>query len=606
MKKKITILAFAILASFGLFAQQTLLSAWTFDDLPTTGTTSRPLVLTANSGLGELSASASIYADGTNGSSAFINTAGIENSEITSFGGYTLNDPRTTANASASLALANQSANGKSIVFKFSTLGYDNIVMTFAIRGTGTGFSSHAWAYSTNGTTFTDFPTENTADREGGTTARLRTVDFSSATEINNQATVYIRLTIDGCTSVSGNNRFDNILIKGTSTGPDIYPPRLTGYEVVNPTTLKLTFNEALKQTVAETNTNYVFAGETNVTAAVLSNNRIVTLTIAPALTEGQSSTLTIKNIEDLADNVMADSTFTFTFGVPVAFHKATLAELRAMAPSPASNDSARNGTVVYKFTGEAIITYMMTNRNQKYIQDNTGAILIDDQSGILADEFAMGDKLTDIYGKLTNYYGMFQFTPTQKAKYVDSHINTTPEVIVLTDFNNLHTNPIQAKLVKVEGVRFTATGNFGKGQYYGLQQNGVTCDSIVFTTNYNADYIDTPIPTIAVSLTGVVNYARGKNRLIVLNKNSMVSIHDINVSTLALSPNPAIDYIRVSTSEPQKLEIYSIAGQLVSTQQCVQGDNIIPVAHLSKGLYIVKLTNDLNGKIQSAKLVVQ
>ncbi len=599
MKKTITSLALVLMLSCGLFAQETLLTAWTFDNLEANPNT--PLAIASNSDIGAQLGTAFIYADGTNGSDALASSA--SSPQITSFGGSVMNDPREPAIQGNALAIANSTTNGKSIVFKFSTTGYQDIKLSFAIRGTASGYNSHVWSYSTNGTSFTTIDDNNTASRE--TTFSIAELDLTFATEINDQANVYLKLTVDGATSGSGNNRIDNIQIKASPAGDDVYPPRLTSCNVASPTSVKLTFNEALNGTIAQTAANYTFASSHSVSTATLSDNRIVTLTVSPELVEGESYTLTIKNIKDLADNQMGDSTFTFAYGIGTEYHKATIAELRALAPAY-SPTGATYGDVVYKFSGEAVITYTITNRNQKYIQDNTGAILIDDQNGVMANGFAMGDKITAVYGTLSNYYGMIQFVPTQAGTSVDWGVQPTPEVAPLTDFDHNYENAIQAKLIRVEGVKFTETGTFATARYYALQQNNVTYDSIVFTTNYNADYISAPIPTYVVSLTGVVNYSYGKNRLVILNNSGIVSTDDMNMSMVRLSPNPAIDYVKIMTSDPQTIEIYSVSGQLISTQSCDAGDHIIPVSHFAKGLYIVKLTNRITGATQPVKLIVQ
>lgn len=599
MKQKLTFLTLAMLLSFGLFAQETLITAWTFDDLA--GIPNTPQAIPSNSDIGELTGTAYIYLDGTNGSSLFSNAS--SGNEINSFNGYTLNDPRPTAVAGKCLALVNNSANGKKAVFKLSTTGYANVVLTFVVRGTAKGFTNHAWEYSIDGTTFTSFSTGNTADNSAGE-ALLRTVDFSSVTAINDQENVYIRLTVDGANDATGNNRLDNIQIKGTQSGPDIYPPRLTSHEMVNPTTMKLTFNEALKQTVAETAANYSFEGDYNVTSAVLSDARFVTLTIDPALTEGDDYKLTISNIEDLEGNKMEDKEVEFTYGVSTEFHKATIAELRALAPEYI--EGTNTGTEVYKYTGEAVITYMITNRNQKYIQDATGAILIDDAAAVMGGDYEVGDKITGFYGSLSNYYGMVQFVPTENGTTKGYNEEVTPEVIDAADLDRDNANTIQSKLVKVEEVTFSSSGNFATGTYYALRQNGTTYDSVIYTSNYNADYIGSEIPTYTVSLTGVVTYTWSKNRLIILNKSSIVSLNSYNPSAINLAPNPAADYVRVETGEAMQFDLFSITGQLVYREMLEAGTHVIPVSSFNAGIYIVKLTDRSNGKSHSAKLVIQ
>lgn len=188
------------------------LAAWTFDLDVFPVAPNTPTSVAANYGS---QLTAMLYADGTNGSSTWLQSGGSP--EIASFGGTTLNDPRTTPIANNAIALANNSANGKSIVLKFSLAGYENPILTFATRGTGTGFNMHLWAWSTDNVTYTDFGT-NTANTTS--TFLLRTLDLGSIDDLDQAPEVYIRLTVSGATSSSGNNRIDNIVLDATPAEP--------------------------------------------------------------------------------------------------------------------------------------------------------------------------------------------------------------------------------------------------------------------------------------------------------------------------------------------------------------------------------------------------
>ncbi len=55
----------------------------------------------------------------------------------------------------------------------------------------------------------------NTASRS--TSFATATVDFSSAPGLNNATAAYLRYTLSGATSASGNNRLDNIQFNATA-----------------------------------------------------------------------------------------------------------------------------------------------------------------------------------------------------------------------------------------------------------------------------------------------------------------------------------------------------------------------------------------------------
>lgn len=182
---------------------QSLLAGWTFDGLPATPGTPTSVAAT----LGIYNTTSSLLANGENGASTW-----LQASELNSFAGTTANDPRTPASASSEYGLlggTGTSANGKAIVFKTSTIGYKNIRLSMSLSRTSTGFTTHAWSYSTNGTSYTNIGSTTTPTTGGG----VVTLDLTSIDAIENQANVYLRLTVSGASGGTGNNRFDNVRI---------------------------------------------------------------------------------------------------------------------------------------------------------------------------------------------------------------------------------------------------------------------------------------------------------------------------------------------------------------------------------------------------------
>ncbi len=108
------------------------------------------------------------------------------------------------------LALASSTANGKSALFTFTMSGYQDLMVSFATRGTSTGFDTGTWAWSTDNISYTTLADVNTASRST-TFALAPLVDFSTVSDLNDASTVYLTYTLSGATSTSGNNRLDNI-----------------------------------------------------------------------------------------------------------------------------------------------------------------------------------------------------------------------------------------------------------------------------------------------------------------------------------------------------------------------------------------------------------
>jgi hypothetical protein len=108
------------------------------------------------------------------------------------------------------------SNNGMQILISTDTTGYNNINLSWAQRGTSTGFTSRAFEYSTNGGgSYT--PLAFTGDT-GVLSATFTTVspNLTGITALENNPNVVFRLTLGGATSGNGNNRFDNIVVQGT------------------------------------------------------------------------------------------------------------------------------------------------------------------------------------------------------------------------------------------------------------------------------------------------------------------------------------------------------------------------------------------------------
>jgi hypothetical protein len=309
MKFKILFLTLLISAlSWG----QTTIAAWTFPT--TTGTAPSTLVAEC----GAFAATSNLYADGTNGSSNWLITPTVTRQYFagvappaslcgvtTATGAYSLVTPATPFN------------NNFSIVFKVPTTGYQDLILNYSTRGTATGYTTHDWAYSTDGTTFTN---QATITGRNATTFSNQTVDFSAVSALDNLAFVYIRLTVSGATGAGGNNRLDNINFTAVSAGP----PVLTGGTVSGSVGALIT-----PYTISATNspTSYAITSGTlpaglsfNTTTGVISGTPTatssVTITVTGTNASGTSPAVNIVfNITLPPVPVVTASTFTGTVG---------------------------------------------------------------------------------------------------------------------------------------------------------------------------------------------------------------------------------------------------------------------------------------------------
>jgi hypothetical protein len=169
------------------------------------------------------------------------------------------------------------------------------------------------------------------------------------------------------------------------------------------------------------------------------------------------------------------------------------------------------DNTTVYQITGEVVLTYQQDFRNQKYIQDDHGAILIDDRTtgnfdpGIILTEYNLYDGITGLTGTISIFGNMRQFVPVEDPGDATSEDNEViPVEISLTEFVDDFMD-YQSRLVKVLNVSFVnPTGNFANGQVYDITDGDVT--ALFRTTFFGEDYIGTPIPGGPFNITGLPN----------------------------------------------------------------------------------------------------
>jgi hypothetical protein len=180
-------------------------------------------------------------------------------------------------------------------------------------------------------------------------------------------------------------------------------------------------------------------------------------------------------------------ATATYTFPIQVS----TIAQLRAQP----------TGVNIYQLTGEAVLTFQQTTRHQKYIQDSTAAIVIDDPSAVITTTYNLYDGITGVTGLLGLYNELLQFTPIADPGPATSNGNVVvPEVRTLASL----TSADQAKLIKVMDVTIDATNvNFGTA----AENINITdpTATLVMRTFPGTDYSGTPIPVDPVNLTCLV-----------------------------------------------------------------------------------------------------
>ncbi|HEY2962612.1 MAG TPA: PEP-CTERM sorting domain-containing protein [Pyrinomonadaceae bacterium] len=134
------------------------------------------------------------------------------------FAAGTTNNARLGDAAGQSLSLQGGSStanNGRHITFNVSTLGFSNIVASFATQGTSTGFNSNQFQYSLDGTTFVNFGSPYTPASAFGSVPLA--FSLASIVGLDNNPNAAFRIVFNGATSSTGTNRLDNFVVEGTA-----------------------------------------------------------------------------------------------------------------------------------------------------------------------------------------------------------------------------------------------------------------------------------------------------------------------------------------------------------------------------------------------------
>lgn len=171
--------------------------------------------------------------------------------------------------ASGKAARVRNPSNGRALVFDLPTTGFKDIKFAYAIQRTNEGQLANNIAYSIDGTNFIQNGLTQTSF--GATTDfSLVQVDFSTITAVNNNPNFKIQITFTGNTTAdTGNNRFDNITLKGvdntlaaptfSTTKYQVFPNPFTNtvQVVANEPITELTVYDVIgKRVWQKTNTN--------------------------------------------------------------------------------------------------------------------------------------------------------------------------------------------------------------------------------------------------------------------------------------------------------------------------------------------------------------
>ena len=145
------------------------------------------------------------------------------------FAAGTTNNARLGDPAGQALSLqggTSNANNGRNLTLNVSTVGFANIIVSFATQGTSTGFNSNQFQYSLDGINFIDFGPPYVPAAVFGSVPLV--FSLVSIAGLNDNPNAAFRIVFNGATSSTGNNRIDNVVVEGTSVTTSSIPEPAT------------------------------------------------------------------------------------------------------------------------------------------------------------------------------------------------------------------------------------------------------------------------------------------------------------------------------------------------------------------------------------------
>ena len=320
--------------------------------------------------------------------------------------------------------------------------------------------------------------------------------------------------------------------------------------------------------------------------------NQIGNITGLPnSRTDGEY--ITARDLNDLTGDIT----------VSVATEVATRAELRA-------------GTIgsLYRLTGEAVLTYQQDFRGQRYIQDATAGILIDDNGGTITTTYNRYDGITGLTGTLSEFGGMLQFVPAEDPGAASSSANVvTPNMVTMTELTN-DFEAYESELTTIVEANFADVGQiFENGTVYGMTDAGGAYN--MRTTFFDVDYIGGIVPDGAI-LTGLPNSRNDGDYFTPRDAGDFELLgdatNDIELTNVSIYPNPSNGNFVIDGRDlnaDYQVSILDLTGRVIMTQSISFTSQQIASISLDdnlQGAYILKMTNIKNGATRGISIFVK
>ncbi len=278
------------------------------------------------------------------------------------------------------------------------------------------------------------------------------------------------------------------------------------------------------------------------------------------------------------------------------------VADLAALRADVITNGAGR----YYQVSSNPIITYARTTRNQKYIQDTTAAVLIDDNTTVITTPMVAGDAISGLKGQASFYGGVLQLLPTVNATVASSGNVVTPQTVTIANIvANVET--YESELVQLSNATFTtADGTLAFTTNANFNLNDGSGDVAFRTVFAEANYIGQVIPSGPNTMTVLVAEFNTAVQVVARTLADLtLASQSFEISGLKVFPNPVSNgtlFIETAANAEKTVTVFDVLGKQVLN--ITTTESAINVNSLNTGVYVVKITEE--GKTASRKLVIE
>ena len=248
----------------------------------------------------------------------------------------------------------------------------------------------------------------------------------------------------------------------------------------------------------------------------------------------------------------------------------------------------------IYRISSEVIASYSNTSGIYKYIQDNTGGIMIFDPGKVITDSTRIGDGFINLIGTLGETNNVLEFYPIENVTASSMNNIIEPAVLTIPELLS-QIDRFESVVVRINNLNNMSGKSIWENFSWEYLFETVTSESITIRTNYATNYWGLAIPSGKADYVGIVLDSATGVKLFPRNlddiKDGFLSVDDnIDSEDQVLISE---DKLKILDSRGDKLDIFDFMGRKIISKTI---NDECETYTLKKGqIYLVKIGNKVS-----------